>query len=324
MQGTIEFGKQSEAGRASGWANGWRLSTRLNFCWLLLLLSAVTMAQGYLERFPSRQQTKYFEFHFKRNPERIAAIARFADGFVTLLNRDFFKADFDYPVRVLVLEDRAAFQEFLRREFRVNDPPNFGIYLSANKLLATYEDSGLGTFTHEILHPLVEQNLKDRPLWAMEGIPAFFEKFYGYWKDDGLVVHWGYQNPWRIEMLGTNLVQLDLRTLLATKQPQGQFHESDLRMVSMFLWEQGKFQRFLQLIQQQKKDGYESYFEAALEMPIERIVPLWKRYLIKVAERRSEILRWPPSAILADEPTFQKFIEFYGVPVDKMKTEQQR
>jgi len=66
-------------------------------------------------------------------------------------------------------------------------------------------------------------------------------------------------------ILGTNLVQLDLRTLLATKQqPQGQFYESDLRMVSMFLWEQGKFQRFLQLIQQQKKDGYESYFERQL------------------------------------------------------------
>jgi len=141
-----------------------RLATRRFLCWPMLLLSAVTMAQGYLEQFSSRQQTKYFEFHYKRNPERIAAIARFADGFVTLLNRDFFKADFDYPIRVLVLEDRGAFQEFLRREFRVDDPPNFGIYLPAHKLFATYEDSGLGTFTHEILHPLVERNLKDRPL----------------------------------------------------------------------------------------------------------------------------------------------------------------
>ncbi len=171
MKANREFGKQFE------------LPARRVLCWPLLLLSAVTMAQGYLEQFPSHQRTKYFEFHYKRNPERIAAIARFADGFVTLLNRDFFKADFDYPIRVLVLEDRAAFQEFLRREFRVNDPPNFGIYLPAHKLFATYEDSGLGTFTHEILHPLVERNLKDRPLWAMEGIPTFFEKFYGYWKE---------------------------------------------------------------------------------------------------------------------------------------------
>ena len=57
-------------------------------------------------------------------------------------------------------------------------------------------------------------------------------------------------------------------------------------------------------------------------MPIERIVPLWKRYLIEVAARRSQILRLPPSAILADEPTFQKFIKFYQVPVAKLKPEQ--
>ena len=299
-----------------------RLATRRFLCWPMLLLSAVTMAQGYLEQFSSRQQTKYFEFHYKRNPERIAAIARFADGFVTLLNRDFFKADFDYPIRVLVLEDRGAFQEFLRREFRVDDPPNFGIYLPAHKLFATYEDSGLGTFTHEILHPLVERNLKDRPLWAMEGIPTFFEKFYGYWKDDEPVVRWGYQNPWRIEMLGTNLTRLDLKNLLTTKQTQGQFRESDLRTVSMFLWEQGKFQRFLQLIQQREKHGYDSYFEAALEMPIERVLPLWKRYLIEVAARRSQVLRLPPSAILPDEPTFQKFIKFHQVPVEKVGAQQ--
>jgi hypothetical protein len=37
----------------------------------------------------------------------------------------------------------------------------------------------------------------------MEGIPTFFEKFYGYWKDDEPVVYWGFQNPWRIDQLGT-------------------------------------------------------------------------------------------------------------------------
>ena len=54
-------------------------------------------------------------------------------------------------------------------------------------------------------------------------------------------------------------------------------------------------------------------------MPIERIVPLWKRYLIEVAARRSQALRLPPSAILPDEPTFQKFVKFYQVPVARFK-----
>jgi len=273
--------------------------------------------QSYLEEFPRHRQFKYFDFYYKRSPERIEGIARFADAFVALVNRDFFKAEYDYPIRVLVLEDRSAFQDFLRRRFRMQDPPGFGIFMSQEKMFVTYEDSGLGTFTHEIMHPLVERNLKDRPLWALEGIPTFFEKFYGYWKADGPEVQWGYQNPWRIDMLGTNLTRLDLKSLLATRDPQGQFRESDLRMVSMFLWQQGKFQRFLQLIQKREKNGYGSYFEAALEMPVERVIPLWKSYLNDVAARRNAIMRLPPSTIVKDEPTFKEFTRVFGIEIEK-------
>ena len=266
------------------------------------------MAQEYLKQFPQHQQAEYFEFHFKRNPDQVAAIAKFAHGFVKVVSRDFFKADFDYPIRVLVLEDRATFQEFLRREFQVDDPPGFGIYLpSPHKLFATYEDSGLGTFAHEIMHPLVETNLKDRPIWAMEGIPSFFEKFYGYWQQDELKVQWGYQNPWRIQLLGENLVQLDLADILASTKYHTRYNQSDLRLVSMFLWHQGKFKRFLQLIGEGKKNGYESYFEAAMEMPLESVLPLWKTYLTSVAAEERQIMRLPPSMILDDERAFQTF-----------------
>lgn len=207
-----------------------------------------------------------------------------------------------------MLEDRATFQEFLRREFRVNDPPGFGIYLPPpHKLFATYEDSGLGTFAHEIMHPLVERNLKDRPIWAMGGIPGFFEKFYGYWQQDKLTVHWGYPNPWRIQVLGTNLVRLDLKAILANTEYRTPYNQSDLRMVSMFLWEQGKLKRFLQLIEKGEKNGYKSYFEAALEMPVERVLPLWQSYLRAVAADARQIMRLPPSTILDDERAFRTF-----------------
>ena len=101
--------------------------TRLFILWLLL--PSLAMAQDYLKQFPLQRKTTYFEFHYRRHPELIADIARFADGFVKIANRDFFKADFDYPIRVLVLEDRTTFQDFLRREFRIKDPPGFGIYI---------------------------------------------------------------------------------------------------------------------------------------------------------------------------------------------------
>jgi hypothetical protein len=304
---------------------------------LLLLLPSAAMAQGYidtvplrsprrelekpsvparrnfLDAFPLRQQTKYFDFRFRRNSQLIGEIGQFLDAFIGIVGRDFFKADFDYPIRVLVLEDRSAMGEFLRSEFHYNDPPGFGVYFSAHKLFVTYESSGLGTFTHEIMHPLVQRNLADCPVWASEGIPAFFEKFYGYWTNQEPVVYWGFQNPWRIDSLGTNLVHLALKRILSTTRSQGDYNECDLRMVSMFLWEQGKFKRFLQLIAKRDKHGYNSYFEAALEMPVERAEPLWRAYLDDVVARRREILLLPPSAIFGDESIFRNFASFHNL-----------
>jgi hypothetical protein len=290
-----------------------------------MLLPAMGWSQAFLSQFPGRQRTEYFDFRYKTNSDQIAQIARFADGLIKLVNRDFFKANFDYPVRVLVLEDRPRFKEFLVRELRMDDPPNFGIYLPEYKLFATYEGSGLGTFAHEILHPLVERNLKNRPLWAREGIPTFFEKFYGYWQNDELVVSWGYQNPWRIEQLGQNLTRLDLKKVIADPErnlPLSQLsrQESNWRVAAMFLWEQGRFKRFLKLIAAHDQAGYPTYFEAALEMPIEKILPLWQDYLNDVAARRTKIMRLPVSQIFEDEAAFQTFAKTNEITLAQPKT----
>jgi hypothetical protein len=279
----------------------------------LFVLPAFLFAQVSQDEFPVHHESRYFDFHAKRNPQRVAAIAHFADAFLDVVNRDFFKADFDYPIRALVLEDRATFQDYLRRRFHIADPPGFGIYLSEYKLFVTYEDSGLGTFTHEIMHPLVERNLSDRPLWALEGIPTFFEKFYGYWTNDQLVVHWGFQNPWRIEMLGTNLTRLKLERILSLKRSPGDFRESDLRMVSMFLWQQGKFKRFLELIQKKDKASFGTYFEAAMGARVQEVLPLWQNYLDGVQAKRDQILQLPASFICRDEQAYGTFTNRFRI-----------
>lgn len=272
-----------------------------------LLLASNAFTQDYLRAFPLRQRSKYFEFHYKAHPEQITAIARFADAYVGILNRDFFKAEYAFPIQVLVLQDKDDFHQFLREHFAVANPPNFGIFLFRHNLFATYEGSGLGTFAHEILHPLVESNLKGRPIWAIEGIPAFFEKFYGYWQNDELVLDWGYQNPWRIQALGTNLTRLDLKAILTTTETPGPYNESDRRMVSMFLWEQGKFKRFLQFLRTGDRHGYGSYFEAAMGIPVEKVVPLWQDYLNRVANQKPQIMRLPQSTIFQNESAFHHF-----------------
>jgi hypothetical protein len=288
----------------------------------LLLLPLVGWGQDFISQFPCHKKTEYFDFYYRGESPRISETARFADGFVKLLNRDFFKADFDYPIRVLVLNDRAQFQQFLIRQLHMADPPNFGVYLGNYKMFVTYEDSGLGTFAHEILHPLVERNLAARPAWAMEGIPTFFEKFYGYWKDGELVAYWGYQNPWRIQQLGTNLTRLDLKQIIADPKETGassvvERSESDWRMVSIFLWQQGRFNRFLDLIEKHDKAGYPTYFEAAMELPVEKILPRWQVYLDDVAAHRAKNLSFPPSQIFGDQAAFRNFVTTNGISLEQ-------
>jgi hypothetical protein len=92
-----------------------------------MLFPGTLLAESFLKQFPLRHESKYFEFYYKRNPERIAEIARFAEGFVTLVHRDFLKADYQYPIRILVLEDKAAFEKCLWKDFGMRFPPDNGI-----------------------------------------------------------------------------------------------------------------------------------------------------------------------------------------------------
>lgn len=301
------------------------LQVKSNSVWLcaLLAVAVIPLSIGCKspeqphDQFPVRRQTRYFDFRYERNSSQIAGMARFADGYINLINRDFFKADFDYPIRVFVLVDQNRFEEFVHRELRVPGPAGFGIYLYSNKLLATYEDSGLGTFTHETLHAFVEKDLAHRPAWADEGIPTFFEKFYGYWKNDELVLFWGFQNPWRIEDLGTNLTQLNLLEIISDQNPERD--ESKLRMVSLFLWEQGRFRRFLKLIAANDKRGYPSYFEAAMELPLERIIPLWQKYLLEIERQRVAILSLPLSSVFDSEEAFQSFAKLHSISTEQVR-----
>ncbi len=151
------------------------------------------------------------------------------------------RADVRLPHQGARAADARGVPTYLRNDLKIADPPAFGIYLGQAKAFVTFVSSGLGTFAHEIMHPLVERNLPKRPPWADKGIPSFFEKFLGYWDGDRLVLRFGYQNPWRIETLGDQIDRLDLRAILHRKtNDYGTSRNSDLRMVSVFLWRTGK------------------------------------------------------------------------------------
>src|SRR5436190_14236832 len=103
------------------------LTAMRRFAFLLILGLATTLtthAANWSKALPLELKSRYFEFHYQRAGWDGSKFARFADAFVDLVSRDFIPMKFDYPIQVLVLPDKATFQQFLRREFVVKDPPN--------------------------------------------------------------------------------------------------------------------------------------------------------------------------------------------------------
>jgi len=135
-----------------------------------------------------------------------------------------------------------------------------------------------------------------------------------------LIFFWGFHNPWRIEELENNLARLNLSEILSDVRPESD--ESKLRMVSLFLWKQGKFKRFLRLIASNDKHGYPSFFEGAMEMPLERTTSLWISYLHDVEEHRSSILFLPLSNVFDNEVDFQRFAKLNNLSTEQVKQEE--
>ena len=90
-------------------------------------------------------------------------------------------------------------------------------------------------------------------------------------------------------------------------------------MVSVFLWEQGRFRRFLKLIAANDKGGYPSYFEAAMELPLEKIMPLWQDYLLDVERQRAAILTLPTSTVSDTEREFRSFAKLHGISTEQIR-----
>jgi hypothetical protein len=208
-----------------------------------------------------------------------------------------------------VFPDKNTMQRFLIPRLGSSAPPAFGIYIAEHHLFLTYDGSGLGTFTQEIMHPVVGTELPQTPSWASEGIPTFFEKFYGYKEGDRLYLKWGYQNPWRIQALGERLLTVNLADIIHRSQDQ-----SEQRLVSVFLYRRGKWKTFLDLIAGGDKRGYSTYVEAAFGVRLSELEHDWRTYVQDAYARRNQIYKLPASRLF---PSKQEFLEFdwvFGVP----------
>lgn len=256
------------------------------------------------EGFSSKIDSPRFAFYSDLPRAKLETYVEFSNLFLDVVDRDFIQLRNLKKLAAVVTSDQNGMQRFLSQRLRMNEPPLYGIYIAEHNLFVTYDGSGIGTFAHEIIHPVVATELPAMPSWGWEGIPAFFEKFYGYKEGNRLYLKWGYQNPWRIRSLGESLLRLKLIDVIHRSQNQ-----SELRLVSVFLYQRGKLRSFLDLVRNGDRKGSENYLEAAFGGRLPDLEPEWQKYLATVYARRQQIYNLPLSSYFRSR---QEFLQFEG------------
>jgi hypothetical protein len=56
-----------------------------------------------------------------------------------------------------------------------------------------------------------------------------------------------------------------------------------------------------------------------MEMPLEKIIPLWQSYLQEVAQRRTEVLSLPLSTVFESKAAFETFMKLHGISTRQVR-----
>ena len=86
-----------------------------------------------------------------------------------------FRAHPARAVGVLLFPNEKSYQAYCSD--RLGEPCDspFGLYLPDQRAIVMNARSGLGTLTHELVHPIVEADFPSAPTWVNEGIASLFE-----------------------------------------------------------------------------------------------------------------------------------------------------
>ena len=115
--------------------------------------------------------------------------------------------------------------------------------------------------------------------------------------------------------MSNRLASLKLAQIISDPKLDSE-RESEQRMVAVFLFQHGKWKRFLDLIKANDKKGYGTFEEAAFEMPMAQLEPLWRSYLGSVARNRAQIYRLPLSKVFGRQSEYLAFAQQYGLQGD--------
>lgn len=79
-------------------------------------------------------------------------------------------------ISVYLFPNAATYEAFCTQKYAAPCIAHFGFYQPSDRYMVMNIGLGLGTLTHEIVHPLVEADFPRAPTWLNEGIASVFEQ----------------------------------------------------------------------------------------------------------------------------------------------------
>jgi hypothetical protein len=79
------------------------------------------------------------------------------------------------PVAVYLFASRVPYEQFCRSRLREDCISPYGFYRPDARVIVMNAGPGIGTLTHEMVHPLLEADFPRAPTWLDEGIASLFE-----------------------------------------------------------------------------------------------------------------------------------------------------
>jgi hypothetical protein len=89
-----------------------------------------------------------------------------------------FSARPQRAISVFLYPRLKPFHDYCQRKFGHPCSTPYGFYLASERRIVMNVGPGVGTLTHELVHPIVEVDFPQAPTWINEGIASLYERFH--------------------------------------------------------------------------------------------------------------------------------------------------
>jgi hypothetical protein len=217
--------------------------------------------------------------------ESPAMVKQHATGFlhrnIALMEKDYFPARPDKLIEVWLFKNEKSFRAGAKKYFDDTPDTPFGYYSPDHAAMIMNVD-GLGTLSHELVHPYIEKNFPTAPSWFNEGLASLYE-YPGERK--GHII--GHVN-WRLPNLKKEINAKTLpamTTLIATSRDDFYGAPYDAyayaRYIMYYLQQQDKLRDFYSKFHDDTKDlTGKTALEAVLGEKLDDFEPKWRKWVL--------------------------------------------